>query len=79
MFLLKEPKIEVDYEEFMFQVETSKGAMFEFTVAHELHLTDFRSIISIKSDTISRIDKYGSSASCIQDTFPDLRKYCTCK
>lgn len=81
MFLsmLREPSIEIDYEEFLLQVRTTRGGVFEFTVGHEFNLRDFGSKILIKRDSISRVDRYGNASSCIEDKFPDLRKYCACK
>ena len=40
---------------------------------------DFFENITLNEHTISRVNKYGSQANCIIDTFPDLRKYCSCK
>lgn len=77
--LLREPKIEIDYEKYLFQIETKNGAVFEFTVTNEFNLKSFQNDLSIKRESISRIDKYGNASWCIQNDYPDLRKFCVCK
>ena len=34
--------------------------------------------VTIKSEQISRINKYGSSSACIYDSVPSIRQYCFC-
>lgn len=77
--LAVEPNIELDYENLMFQVETSRGGVFEFTVEHEFRVDTFTSRVKIKSESISRVNAYGNASWCIHDNFPDLRKYCSCR
>ena len=64
----KEGKLEY---ELVFSVEPSKG-MFEAKVAKN------NAGWVVDSD-ISRINLYGNQPKCIQDKYPNLRKYCFCK
>lgn len=83
--LLKPPKIEKSYQQFLFQIITDpNNAYYEFTVDLENKLNedfdkDILNKININKEKISRIDKYGNQSACISDKFPDLRKYCHCK
>lgn len=46
---------------------------------YEASITHYRNgTYHVNLSDISRINKYGSQANCIFDTFPDLRKYCSC-
>ncbi|KAK7090763.1 uncharacterized protein [Littorina saxatilis] len=56
--------------------KTSPGqGHFEVTCSRDLA----SGIFSVAGSDISRINKYGSQASCIQESFPHLRPYCYCK
>ncbi|KAL8581186.1 hypothetical protein ACOMHN_038287 [Nucella lapillus] len=47
---------------------------FEVTCTYDVTSRQF----SVKSNEISRINKYGSQPACIQHSRPDLRPYCYC-
>ncbi|KAL3281046.1 hypothetical protein HHI36_004270 [Cryptolaemus montrouzieri] len=51
------------------------GALFEASITHNLHENSFQ----LKISDISRINMYGKQASCIEERYPHLRKYCHCK
>jgi hypothetical protein len=91
-FYLVAPKVERDYEQYFFQITTSpNNAIYEFTVVYEFDLNDESLTnvfelnklnldkFTIKENSISRINKYGNDPHCINEKFPDLRKYCYCK
>ncbi|XP_076453448.1 uncharacterized protein LOC143288706 [Babylonia areolata] len=70
-------RIDLDVAHYQLQVETKPcGALYEATVR-----ADFRNSSDYKYSVtpgISRINKYGSQPSCVQDRFPMLRKFCCC-
>ncbi|GJQ72864.1 hypothetical protein Trydic_g6837, partial [Trypoxylus dichotomus] len=49
-------------------------SLFEASITHLLELDR----LDLKISDISRINKYGSQARCIEDNYPHLRKYCYC-
>ncbi|KAI5694367.1 hypothetical protein M8J75_015645 [Diaphorina citri] len=60
-------QMDIKFETYQLKVETLPGrGIFEFSIVY--HVGD-----------ISRINEYGKQASCIYDTFQDLRKFCYCK
>ncbi|KAI5713548.1 hypothetical protein M8J76_001109 [Diaphorina citri] len=57
-------QMDIKFETYQLKVETLPGrGIFEFSIVGD----------------ISRINEYGKQASCIYDTFQDLRKFCYCK
>lgn len=61
----------------MYQIKLSVrpgDSLFEASFTH--HLADDR--LDLKISDISRINKYGTQARCIENTYPNLRKYCYC-
>ena len=59
---------------FQITIETSPGsgmfeASFDTTKGDTFRL----------KDEVSRINKYGSAANCVEQKYPDLRKFCYCK
>ncbi|KAK3605767.1 hypothetical protein CHS0354_033969 [Potamilus streckersoni] len=66
--------INLDVAHLQLTVETApNNGLYEATV--QVNMT--KGLYSIAGD-ISRIDLYGDQPACIQDTYPDLRKYCYC-
>lgn len=51
------------------------NSIFEASVQHSLKDNNF----NVNIAAISRVNKYGSQASCIMELNPELRKYCFCK
>lgn len=51
------------------------GGIFEASITHWMKEDEMR----LRMEDISRINKYGRQASCIEEEFPHLRKYCYCK
>lgn len=51
------------------------NSLFESSITHFLNENKFE----VKMTDISRINMYGRQARCIEDEFPQLRKYCYCK
>nr|CAD7573498.1 unnamed protein product [Timema californicum] len=51
------------------------GGLFEVSVRHDIGDNSF----TIRVSDISRINRYGSSAHCVEDSAEHLRKYCYCK
>ncbi|XP_063979115.1 uncharacterized protein LOC135163538 [Diachasmimorpha longicaudata] len=51
------------------------GGLFEASIDHDVENNKF----STKITHVSRINKYGSQAKCVENEFPHLRKYCCCK
>ena len=82
---LVEPDLEKDYRKYLFQIETKpNNGTFEFTLVDESSIDENLSnqenfSFEIDQKGISRIDKYGSQSKCIENRFPELRKYCFCK
>ena len=50
-------------------------SIFEVSINHHLAKDDF----TLKMSDVSRVNKYGSQARCIENVFPNLRKYCYCR
>lgn len=79
---LQEPPVEVDYKKYLFQVTVKPSmAIYEFTATVERKYSQSDSSgddFTIESESISRINAYGDTSHCIQNSFPDLRKYCYC-
>lgn len=66
---------QVDIVTYQIKVVTTPGdSLFEASITHFRKDDRFE----LKMSDISRINKYGSQARCIQNTFPNLRKYCYC-
>ncbi|KAL3848085.1 hypothetical protein ACJMK2_018966 [Sinanodonta woodiana] len=66
--------INLDVAHFQLTVETApNNGLYEATV--QVNMT--KGLYSITGD-ISRINMYGDQPACIQDMYPDLRKYCYC-
>ena len=82
---LTEERIKFGFKQFFFQILTlPNNGEYEFTINSEFKINknkklDLNENITLNEYTISRVNKYGSQANCIIDTFPDLRKYCSCK
>lgn len=53
---------------------TPGDSLFEASITHNLENDKYE----LKMSDISRINKYGSQARCIEDDLPHLRKYCYC-
>lgn len=51
------------------------GSIFEATVTHFID----SDIMDLKISDISRVNMYGSQARCVEDSYPNLRKYCNCE
>lgn len=51
------------------------GGIFEASITHWVKEDTMR----LRMEDISRINKYGRQARCIEEEFPHLRKYCYCK
>jgi hypothetical protein len=83
--ILQPPKIENDYEKYLFQIKTKpNSAEYEFSITMENSATNQNNeqpleSINIKSNEISRLNKYENDEHCIHDKFPDLRSFCYCK
>lgn len=50
-------------------------SLFEASITHDLQSNKF----SLSLNDVSRINMYGKQARCIENEFPNLRKYCYCK
>lgn len=60
---------------YQIKLQTVPGdSIFEASITH--HLKDDR--LDLKIADISRVNKYGAQARCIENTYPNLRKYCYC-
>ncbi|KAL7287426.1 hypothetical protein TKK_0018535 [Trichogramma kaykai] len=65
----------VTSELYQVKVRTSPGnGLFEASIAHRVE----KNIFSTKITDISRINKYGSQARCVENSLFHLRKYCYC-
>ncbi|XP_043284844.1 uncharacterized protein [Venturia canescens] len=63
-------------EVYQVKVKTEPGgALFEASITHDVQKNAFQTKIS----DVSRINKYGTQARCVDKEFHDLRKYCYCK
>lgn len=51
------------------------SSLFEASITHNIE----NDIFDLKISDISRINKYGSQARCIENEYPHLRKFCYCK
>ncbi|CAF1041860.1 unnamed protein product [Brachionus calyciflorus] len=75
-------QIFVDFitHKYFFQIETknNNGGQFEFTVTEEIHKNNGTKKYIFDKRYISRINKYGRAADCIQKDFPSLREFCYC-
>ncbi|KAF2882027.1 hypothetical protein ILUMI_24152 [Ignelater luminosus] len=54
---------------------TPGDSLFEASITHYFETNK----LELKLSDISRINMYGRQARCIEDDFPNLRKYCYCK
>ncbi|XP_059486350.1 uncharacterized protein LOC132202977 [Neocloeon triangulifer] len=67
-----------DVTQLLYQVKVQAkpgGGVFEASLRYDTRDQSF----AIKVDDISRINKYGSAAHCVENTLEHLRKYCYCK
>ena len=48
---------------------------YEVTVRQSMQTGD----VKVRSEDISRTNKYGKAAACVENSFPGLRPYCFCK
>jgi hypothetical protein len=84
--LLTPPKIEKDYHQLFFQLQTLPNhALYEFTIDLELDYTQdltrtekLYENLQLNEHSISRINAYSNHTNCIHITYPHLRKYCNC-
>jgi len=82
---LVEPDLERDYKKYLFQIVTKpNNGTYEFTIVDESNIDESETNLEheqfeIDLKGISRIDKYGHQPYCIENKFPELRKYCFCK
>lgn len=51
------------------------NSIFEATITHFVDSDK----MYLKISDISRVNMYGSQARCIEESYPNLRKYCNCK
>ncbi|XP_013790890.1 uncharacterized protein LOC106474743 [Limulus polyphemus] len=51
------------------------GGIFEASVKHDIP----RGTFHVREQEISRVNLYGPQPHCVQDSYPQLRKYCYCK
>lgn len=51
------------------------NSLFEASISH-FHDTDE---MSLKLSDVSRVNMYGKQARCIEENYPNLRKYCYCR
>ncbi|GFR85353.1 adenosine kinase, partial [Elysia marginata] len=56
-------------------VTTPGQGQFEVTLTHSLRTGHFQ----VRADTISRINRYGNSSSCVAQHLPNLMQFCYCK
>ncbi|CAH0556728.1 unnamed protein product [Brassicogethes aeneus] len=69
-------KMDIKFDMYQIKVMLKPGnSLFEASFTH--HKADDR--IDLKLSDVSRINMYGRQARCIEDDFPNLRKYCYCK
>uniref|UniRef100_A0A8D9A8I7 Uncharacterized protein n=1 Tax=Cacopsylla melanoneura TaxID=428564 RepID=A0A8D9A8I7_9HEMI len=69
-------QMQIKFETYQLKMETLPGGgLFEFSIVYHVETDAFK----LKLEDISRINEYGSQASCIYDSFANLRKYCYCK
>ncbi|XP_045199770.2 uncharacterized protein LOC123554018 [Mercenaria mercenaria] len=68
--------VNVDHAHFQITIETLPNhGLYESTV--QVNMTS--GMYTVIETEISRLDMYGSQPACIQEKYPDLRKYCYCK
>ncbi|KAF7997895.1 hypothetical protein HCN44_009293 [Aphidius gifuensis] len=61
---------------YQIKVKTMPGeGLFEVSVSHDV----VKNIFNTQISDVSRINKYGSQARCVENEFYHLRKYCFCK
>ncbi|XP_015126195.1 uncharacterized protein LOC107047849 [Diachasma alloeum] len=69
-------KTRLTHEIYQLKVRTQPGGgLFEASIDHDVESNTF----STKITHVSRINKYGSQARCVENEFHHLRKYCYCK
>ncbi|WAR28886.1 hypothetical protein MAR_014590 [Mya arenaria] len=69
-------QVNIDHAHFQVTIETSPNrGLFETTV--QVNMT--AGTYTVIESEISRLDRYGSQPACVQEKYPDLRKYCYCK
>lgn len=69
-------KMDIKYNMYQIKVMLTPGkSIFEASFTH--FLADDR--LELKLSDVSRINMYGRQARCIENEFPNLRKYCYCK
>ncbi|XP_052214889.1 uncharacterized protein LOC127833586 isoform X1 [Dreissena polymorpha] len=67
--------INVDHAHFQITIATSPNkGLFETTV--QVNMTS--GAYTVLESAVSRLDRYGNQPACVQDKYPDLRKYCYC-
>lgn len=68
--------IKVDHAHFQITIETVPNhGLYESTVQVNMTSGEY----TVIETEISRLDMYGSQPACVQEKYPDLRKYCYCK
>jgi len=81
--VLNEVEVHTNYEQYQIQVVTSpNNGLFEFTIEIERNFKSMQQDshgFKINKNLISRINKYGNQSICVNENFPELRKYCSCK
>ena len=66
----------VIFEFFQIDLFTNPGqGRFQVTVKHSLSPDK----LSVREQSISRINTYGNAPACVLHTFPNLRRFCQCK
>ncbi|KAK0087881.1 hypothetical protein PV325_013870 [Microctonus aethiopoides] len=69
-------KTAFSHETYQIKVKTQPGeGLFEASIEYDVT----KNIFNIKISDVSRINKYGSQARCVENDFFHLRKYCNCK
>ena len=66
--------IKIDHAHFQVTLETFPNhGVFEATIQVNMTADSY-----LVMDGVSRLDMYGNQPACIQDRYPDLRKFCYC-
>ncbi|XP_078052258.1 uncharacterized protein LOC144478335 [Augochlora pura] len=69
-------KTKIISETYQLKVKTTPGnGLFEVSITYDIGKNTF----STKISDVSRINMYGSQASCVENSLYHLRKYCYCK
>lgn len=69
-------RMQVNDNTYQIKVTLEPGnAIFEASITHNL----VRDVMEMRLSDVSRVNMYGSQAGCIENSFPNLRKYCYCK